>query len=86
MGVVAVTLRILPDGPDIDLGRLGAEVRRILGSRLKILEPRPFAFGLTALMVTVLVDDASGGSDSIESLLSSLPGVSSAEAMDLSLV
>jgi len=86
VGVVAVTLRILPDGPDVDLGRLTSAVRDVLGSRLKTLDRRPFAYGLTALVVTVLVDDTSGGSEEIETELSALPGVSSAEATDLSLV
>jgi len=86
MGTVAITLRILPEGPEVDIVRLTADVRGALGSRLKTLERRPFAYGLTALMVTVLVDDASGGSEPIEAELAALPGVSSAEATDLSLV
>jgi len=86
VGVVAVTLRILPDGPQVEIVKLEAEVRRLLGSRLKSLERRPFAYGLTALVVTVLVDDASGGSEAVEGQLAGLPGVSSAEATGVSLV
>ena len=86
MGVVAVTLRILPDGPEVDIATLSSEIRRRLGSRVKSLEHRPFAYGLTALIVIVLIDDAPGGSEAIEAELAALPGVSSAEATDVSLV
>ena len=86
VGVVAVTLRILPDGPDVDLTKLSGSVRTALGPRLKKLESQPIAFGLTALVATVLVDDDSGGAEAIEAKLARLPGVSTAETTDVSLV
>ena len=86
MGVVALTLRILPEGPEVDLDRLRDAVRAALGPRLKSLAAHPLAFGLVALVATVLVDDASGAAEQIEATVAGLPGVSTAETTDVSLV
>ena len=86
MGLVAITIRILPDGPEVDLDRLAQAVRRALGANLKKLDQQPVAFGLVALVATVVVEDASGGSEALEEKLAALPGVSSAETTGLSLV
>ncbi len=86
MGLVAVTMRILPEGPEVNLDRLGQAVRRALGAKLKKLDRQPVAFGLVALVATVVVDDASGGAEALEEKLQALPGVSTAETTDVSLV
>ena len=86
MGVVALTLRILPEGPEVDLDRLREAVRAALGPRLKKLEAEPLAFGLVALVATVLVDDATGAAEQVETTVADLHGVSTAETTDVSLV
>ena len=86
MGKVAVTYRILPEGTEIDLSQLEKSIRDTLGSKLVRLETKPVAFGLKALMATVLVDDGSGDGEKIESSLGTLQGVSSVETMEVGLV
>lgn len=86
MGLVAITLRILPEDPGVDLDRLTDSVRRVLGRKLRKIQREPVAFGLVALVATAVVDDASGGSEALEIELVALPGVSSAETTDVSLV
>lgn len=86
MGLVALTFRILPEGPDVDLDRLSQTVRKVLGARLRKIDRQPVAFGLVALVATAVVDDSAGGSERLETELASLPGVSSAETTDVSLV
>lgn len=86
MGKVAATYRILPEGTEVSLHDLEASVRGVLGERLVKLEEMPIAFGLKALMATVIISDASGESEAVESSLSSLPGVSSVEVHEMGLI
>lgn len=86
MGQVAITYRVMPEGTEVDLEKLSASVKKILGSKLVRLEKRPVAFGLEALMVTVVFDDKSGQGEGIEASLGSLPGVSSVETQEVGLV
>jgi len=86
MGQVAITYRIMPDGTDVDLSKLSAAVKKILGSKLKRVEERPVAFGLKALLATVVLDDKSGEGEAVEASLGQLPGVSSVETQEMSLI
>lgn len=81
-----MTYRILPEGTEVDLGQLSTAVRKTLGSKLARLEERPVAFGLRALIATVVMEDASGEGENVEASLGSLPGVSSVETQDVSLI
>ena len=89
MGLVAVTLRIMPDGPEINLNRIKKEVERIIGSHdnveLKNAAIKPIGFGLSALEILMVMPDA-GGSDKIEEELAGIEGVESVEAGDITLL
>ncbi|OGS63538.1 MAG: hypothetical protein A3K59_06325 [Euryarchaeota archaeon RBG_19FT_COMBO_69_17] len=86
MGSVAVTLKVMPEGIEVDLEALKASVRKALGSSFRTLEERPVAFGLRAIHAVAIVDDAAGGSEPLEQALSAIPGVSSVETLDVGLV
>lgn len=86
MGLVAVTLRILPEDADVDIESLKTSVREVLGGALRDLQERPLAFGIKAIEAVVVVDDASGGSDAIEQSVSNVAGVGTVEAIDVTLV
>ena len=86
MGSVAITFRVMPEGVEVDLGTLKTNVRRALGNAFRSLEERPVAFGLKAIHAIAVIDDASGGSEQLEQSLSTLPGVSSVETLDVTLV
>jgi len=86
MGKVAATYRILPEGTEVDLKSLEDSVKRVLGSKLVKIETQPVAFGLKALIATAIFNDASGEGEAVESNLSSLPGVSSVEIMEMGLI
>jgi len=86
MGSVAITFRVMPEGVEVDLGTLKTNVRHALGNAFRSLEERPVAFGLKAIHAIAVIDDASGGSEQLEQSLSTLPGVSSVETLDVTLV
>lgn len=81
MGEVAVTLRIMPEGVDIDLGQIEREVRARVD--VQKVEREPIAFGLAALRVLTVVPDAAGGTDEVEEKISGIDGVRSVEVIDV---
>ncbi|HEY5537917.1 MAG TPA: elongation factor 1-beta, partial [Thermoplasmata archaeon] len=86
VGKVAVTFRLMPDVVGVDLEKIQARVRDAVRDRLKKLEVRPIAFGLKAVEAIVVVDDAAGELERIESLLSRIPGVGGVETTEVTLL
>ena len=86
MGKVAITYRIMPEGIEVDLAGLAAAVKNTLGPKLVKMEEKPVAFGLKAIMATVIIDDRSGEGEAVEASLGSLPGVGSVETQEMGLV
>ncbi len=81
MAEVAVTLRLMPESAEVDLEKLEAMVRE----RIKVhsISREPIAFGLEALRVVAVVEDAAGGTDPLERELSDLPGVGNVQVTGL---
>ncbi len=83
MGKVAVTVKIMPEGVDVDLEKIKEEVRKRI--EVKDLKEVPIAFGLKAVEVLVLTDDEKG-SEWIVERLSNIEGVSRVEIEKVTLV
>ncbi|MEM2878354.1 MAG: elongation factor 1-beta [Candidatus Hadarchaeales archaeon] len=81
MAEVAVTLRLMPEGSEVDLDLLESEVRK----RIKVhsVAREPIAFGLLALRVITTVEDAEGGTESLEKELSGIPGVGNVQVLSM---
>jgi len=81
MAEVAVTLRLMPDSTEVDLEKLEAKVRE----RIKVhsVSREPIAFGLEALRVVAVVEDAAGGTEPLENELLSIPGVGNVQVTSL---
>lgn len=85
MGEVAITYRIMPESTDIDIRELGDKVRNASKDIAKVqgMQEKPIAFGLTALLIRVIIEDKEGGPEEIENALSGISGVQSVEVMDM---
>ena len=85
MGEVAITYRILPNSTDIDMKELEDKVKDASKNIAKIqgMQQKPIAFGLTALLIRVVIEDKEGGPEEIENALSGVSGVQSVEVMDM---
>lgn len=83
-GVVALKLRILPTGVDVDLKGLENESSKVLsslGAQNLSFTHEPIAFGLKALIISCAwPEDVSD--DKATAKLSSIDGVSSCEVID----
>ncbi|MCD1294644.1 elongation factor 1-beta [Methanocella sp. CWC-04] len=79
MGSVAAKMRIMPDSADRDLAGMQEKLKAALpaGAELQGFELKPIAFGLKAIMATVLVGDDVGGTEAVEETWSKVEGVES---------
>jgi len=84
MGSVALILKIMPESPEIDLNDLVGKIREKVAGVQDIRE-EPIGFGLKALKIAVVVDDAAGASDAVEETINSIDGVERAEIVELTL-
>jgi elongation factor 1-beta len=83
MAEVAVQLKVMPRSPDVDLRSLSDRIELHVSQhgRLYSCEVQPIAFGLKALMLTVIVEDKEGGTEAVEASLTEIDGVESVQVV-----
>ena len=83
MGEVAAQIKIMPSGPDVDLKGLSAQIESQIAQqgRIHSCEVQPIAFGLKALLITVIVQDREGGTEALEASLSAIEDVESIQVV-----
>lgn len=80
MSDVAVTLKVMPENPEVDLEALKEAIKNAVGEKeFERVEEEPIGFGLVALNVTIVVDDGEGGSEPAENAISDLEDVATVE-------
>lgn len=81
MGKVAAKLKVMPQSPEIDLNDLQERLEQSLpeGAKINGFERDDVAFGLVALLPTVIVPDDAGGTEAVEESFSSVDDVESVE-------
>ncbi|MFA6364631.1 elongation factor 1-beta [Methanoregula sp.] len=84
MGSVVAILRVMPESPEVDLEKLKSALKEKLPG-IKDIQEEPIGFGLKALKLAVIVNDAGGETDAIEGKLNSIPGVERAEIIEVTL-
>lgn len=79
MGKVAAKLKVMPESPDVDLDALQERLEGSLaeGAKINGFERDGVAFGLVALLPTVIVPDETGGTESVEETFTNVEGVES---------
>jgi len=81
MGKVAASVKVMPQSPDVDLDDLQERLEQSLpeGAKINGVERDDVAFGLVALLPTVIVPDDAGGTEAVEESFASVDGVESVE-------
>ncbi|WP_101298216.1 elongation factor 1-beta [Halegenticoccus soli] len=79
MGKVAAKLKVMPESPEIDLDELQERLEEALpeGAKINGFERDNVAFGLVALLPTVIVPDDAGGTEAVEESFQTVDGVES---------
>ena len=87
MARVVVSLRIMPQSPDIDLSELEKkskrEIVKFCNSQEFKVEIQPIAFGLKALIILFVMEESIGTTEKLEQNISQLDGVESVEVTDV---
>jgi elongation factor 1-beta len=85
MGKVAAQIKVMPDGADIDLDALQERLEDSLpeGAKINGFEREDVAFGLVALLPTVIVPDDTGGTEAVEEAFSEVDDVESVEVKNV---
>ena len=84
MGSVAGIARGMPDSPEVNLDQLKKALKQKLPGIQEIRE-EPIGFGLKALKLVAIINDAGGETDAIEKSLSEVAGVERAEIIEVTL-
>ena len=71
MGLVAISLKIMPESPEVDLEKLKANIAKVV--EIKDAKLEPVAFGLKALKLLVVAKDV--GTEAIEAKIRAIPNV-----------
>ncbi|MCH7659752.1 MAG: elongation factor 1-beta [Euryarchaeota archaeon] len=85
MGKVAAKLKVMPQSPEIDLDELQDRLEGSLpeGAKINGFERDDVAFGLVALLPTVIVPDDAGGTEAVEERFTEVEGVESVEVQNV---
>ncbi len=87
MAQVVVTLKIMPESPEIDLNRIESEAKEKIadfsGNNETRTEQEPIAFGLKALKIKFAMDENKGSTDALEEAINGIEGVNSVETIDV---
>lgn len=86
MAKAIVTIKIMPESPEEDLAVISEQAKKYIsenGGEVGKEEIEPIAFGLKAVKLLYIVDEALGGTDAVETAVSGIKGVQSAEVVDV---
>ena len=90
MGNVAVTLKVMPSSPEVDLAVLKKRIEDIFNkhheAKLQQINEKPIGFGLVALQVLITLPDSAGGTEGIEQAIEAIEDVASVESEDVTLI
>ncbi len=87
MANVVVTVKLMPSSPEVDLAKVEEEAKKMItdfaGETETKTEEEPIAFGLKALNVIFVLDEAKGSTDELEKNLSEIENVESVQVTDV---
>ena len=87
MANAVITVRIMPDSPEIDLEKVGQEAKKAIAEFAGEGETKssiqPVAFGIKALNIIFVMDEAKGSPDPLAEKVTQIEGVNSAEITDV---
>lgn len=86
MANVIVTLKVMPESPEVDLEALEKKAKELIikfaGETEVKVEIEPVAFGLKSMSLLFAYDEAKGTTDDLEMEIQNLEGAQSVECTD----
>ncbi len=81
MAQVIVTFKVMPADAETDLDKIENEIKSIV--KPERISRQPIAFGIVALIVTKLVEDAEGELERVENLIRGIYSVGEVEVTEI---
>jgi len=86
MADAIVTLKLMPISPEVDLKKVEEEATKVISEykgEVGKTEVEPIAFGLKAVKLFFVIDEALGSTDDLEEAVGKVEGVQSVEVIDV---
>ena len=85
---VVVTIKLMPDSPERNINELRQKIGETLVKFGKIYKEsiEPIAFGLNAIVFSVITVEKAGGTDPIEKALREIHGIADVQVTDVTRV
>ena len=86
MGDVAAKIKVMPESVDTDLAELKEKLKAAIPGGADLygdIVEEPIAFGLKALIVTLIVNDQEGGTEAVEEAFAKIPGAENVQVVDV---
>jgi len=87
MANAVITIRIMPESPEVDLTKVEEEAKRAItefaGEGETKTTVEPVAFGLKSISIIFVMDESKGSPDPVAEKIQALEGVNSAEITDV---
>ena len=80
MGEVSLTMKVMPEGKDVDLDEMKEEINSQLDPHE--IDEEEVAFGLKALKVVKVIPEEEGDPDEVEEELSNIDNVKNVKVID----
>lgn len=83
---VIITFKLMPKSPEVDLKTVETAAKKEIsefGGEVGKVKVEPIAFGLNALNLIFVMDEAIGGTDELENKIQAIEGVNSVEVTDV---
>ncbi len=85
MGDVALILKVMPESLDVDLVQMQEDIKaKVAGVQEMKIEP--IGFGLSALKVAVVTQDAAGADDKVVASFEGIAGLENVEVESMTLL
>ncbi|AAM04885.1 TPA: elongation factor 1-beta [Methanosarcina acetivorans] len=85
MGDVAAKIKIMPESIETDLAELKEKIKAVIPAKADLhgdIVEEPIAFGLKALIVTLIVNDEEGGTEPAEEAFAKVSGVENVQVLE----
>jgi elongation factor 1-beta len=86
MGDVAAKIKVMPESVDTNLAELKEKLKAAIPAGANLhgdIVEEPIAFGLKALIVTLIVNDQEGGTEAVEEAFAKIPGAENVKVIDV---
>jgi len=86
MADVIVTIKVMPESPEIDLKKIEHAAHKLINAHDAILgkvEVKPVAYGLNMLNLIIVMDEAKGSTEELEKKIAAIEGVNSVDVTDV---